>query len=226
MVEQETPKATILWTGKRRSDGPAFVQDLEDRGYWVSTASTGKEAREMISNLEPDILIIDASSMRTTGTRLCKSFQSRHPDLPVILINSPEYLPSNEVVADIQLVMPFTIRKLENRIIPLSPGDGEEVIKAGPIHLDVDRQLLKCCDREEHITPRMAELISLLIEYEGEVVEREILFSKVWKTNYTKDTRSLDVHINWLRKVIEEDPSDPELLRTVRGRGYILDLDN
>lgn len=226
MAEQQTPKATILWTGKRRSDGPAFVQDLEDRGYWVSTASTGREARELIPDLDPDILIIDASSMRTTGTRLCRSFQSKYPDLPVILINSPDYLPSNEVVADIHLVMPFTIRKLENRIIPLSPGDGEEVIKAGPIHLDVDRQLLKCCDREEHITPRMVELISLLIKNEGEVVEREILFSKVWKTDYTKDTRSLDVHINWLRKVIEEDPSDPELLLTVRGKGYILNLEN
>jgi DNA-binding response OmpR family regulator len=226
MAEQQTPKATILWTGKRRSDGPAFVQDLEDRGYWVSTAATGKEARDMMPGMDPDILIIDASSMRTTGTRLCRSFQSKYPDLPIILINSPEYLPSNEVVADIHLIMPFTIRKLENRIIPLSPGDGDQIIKAGPIHLDVDRQLLKCRGREDHITPRMVELISLLIEHQGDVVEREILFSKVWKTDYTKDTRSLDVHINWLRKVIEDDPGNPELLRTVRGKGYILDIDN
>ena len=223
MADHDCPTANILWTGKRRSDNPSFIADLEQKGYQITVASTGKEARKQLPNLDPDLLIIDAASMRTTGTRICRSFNSKHPNLPVILINSPQYLPSNEVVADIQLVLPFTIRKLENRIIPFAPGDGEEVIKVGPIHLDIDRQILKCHDQEEHITPRMMELLKLLIEHEGEVVEREILFSKVWKTNYTEDTRSLDVHINWLRKAIEKDPSNPRILQTVRGKGYILD---
>jgi len=224
MTDQEDPKANILWTGKRRTDNPSFVSDLEQRGYRVTVVSTGKEARETVPALEPDILIVDAASMRTTGTRICKSFQKGHSDLPIILINSPQNPPSNEVVADIQLTLPFTIRKLENRIIPFSPGDGDEVVKAGPIHLDVDRQILKCHQKEEHITPRMVDLLKLLIEYEGEVVEREILFSKVWKTDYTKDTRSLDVHINWLRKVLEKNPTNPDILITVRGKGYKLEL--
>lgn len=162
--------------------------------------------------------------MRTTGTRICKSIQGNHPDLPLILINSSEYIPSNEVVADVQLILPFTIRKLENRIIPLLPGDGEDVIKAGPIHLDMDRQVVRCQKNEEHITPRMAELLKMLIEHQGEVIKREVLFSKVWQTDYTEDTRSLDVHINWLRKVLEKDPSNPQLIHTVRGKGYKLEF--
>ncbi|MGM0373335.1 MAG: winged helix-turn-helix transcriptional regulator [Chloroflexota bacterium] len=197
---------------------------MQQKDYAVTVVSTGKAARKKIPQLKPDILIIDAASMRTTGTRICKSIQGVDPDLPIILINSSNYIPTNNVVADVQLVLPFTIRKLENRIIPLIPGDGEEVIKAGPIHLDIDRQTVRCRDNEEHITPRMVELMKMLIDRSGEVIQREVLFSKVWQTDYTEDTRSLDVHINWLRKAIEDDPSDPELILTVRGKGYKLDL--
>jgi len=221
--DSQSPKANILWAGKKRTDNPTFISDLKERNYTVDIVTTGKAARNHIPNTKPDILIIDAASMRTTGTRICKSIQGNHPDLPLILINSSEYIPSTEVVADVQLILPFTIRKLENRIIPLLPGDGEDVIKAGPIHLDMDRQVVRCQKNEEHITPRMAELLKMLIEHQGEVIKREVLFSKVWQTDYTEDTRSLDVHINWLRKVLEKDPSNPQLIHTVRGKGYKLE---
>jgi len=224
MADSQHPKATILWAGKKRSDTPAFIPDLKQREYHVSVVNTGKDAKKKIPKLKPDVLIIDAASMRTTGTRICKSIQSQKPDLPVILINSPNYIPANDVVADVQLILPFTIRKLENRIIPLIPGDGENVIKAGPIQLDMDRQIIRCEHNEEHITPRMAELLKMLIDQAGEVIKREKLFSEVWETNYTEDTRSLDVHINWLRKVIEKKPGNPELIITVRGEGYKLDI--
>ncbi|MFO7944675.1 MAG: response regulator transcription factor [Anaerolineales bacterium] len=224
MAESQAPKANILWAGKNRVDTPAFVPDLKQRDYQVTVVSTGKAARQKVPKIKPDILIIDAASMRTTGTRICKSIQSIDPDLPIILINSANYIPTNNVVADVQLILPFTIRKLENRIIPLIPGDGEEVIEAGPIHLDIDRQTVRCQDNEEHITPRMVELLKMLMEKAGGMVEREVLFSKVWQTDYTEDTRSLDVHINWLRKAIEKDPNNPELIITIRGKGYKLEI--
>ena len=72
--------------------------------------------------------------------------------------------------------------------------------------------------------PRMAELLKMLIQNKGEILEREVLFSKIWKTNYTEDTRSLDVHISWLRKIVEKDPVRPKIIRVVRGVGYQLDL--
>lgn len=223
IAQSQQVKANILWAGKKRADTPAFIPDLKDRNYTVIVVSTGKAARKKIPSAQPDILIIDAASMRTTGTRICKSIQGIDPDLPIILINSSDYIPNNDVVADVQLILPFTIRKLENRIIPLLPGDGENTIKAGPIHLDMDRQVVRCQENEEHITPRMAELLKMLIDRQGEVIKREVLFSKVWQTDYTEDTRSLDVHINWLRKVLEKDPSNPELIHTIRGEGYKLE---
>ena len=224
MANKSTRKTKILWAGKRRADIPSFVPDLEAKGYKVTFVSTGKDALERLTKRKPDVMVVDGAAMRTTGSRICKSVHTKYPSVPIILINSIDNLPTNEIVADIQLVHPFTIRKLENRIIPFAPGDGSETIKLGPIHLDVDRQVIRCNGKEEHVTPRMVELLKMLIKHKGVVLEREVLFSKIWKTDYTEDTRSLDVHINWLRKIIEKNPKKPTLLVTVRGKGYMFDL--
>jgi DNA-binding response OmpR family regulator len=200
------------------------VPDLEAKGYKVTFVSTGKEALAKLSSKKPDVAVVDAASMRTTGSRICKNIQTKHPSVPLILINSPKDLPTNEIVADVQLVHPFTIRKLENRIIPFAPCEGDNTVKAGPIELDLDRQVIRCNKKEEHVTPRMAALLEKLIKQQGKVLEREALFSEIWNTDYTEDTRSLDVHINWLRKIIEKDPRDPQRLVTVRGKGYILEI--
>jgi DNA-binding response OmpR family regulator len=224
MTNKSTRKTRILWAGKRRADIPTFVPDLEAKGYKVTFVSTGKEALERLARRKPDVMVVDGASMRTTGSRICKSIQAKHPSVPIILINSVDNLPTNEIVADVQLVHPFTIRKLENRIIPFSPGDGKNTIKIGPIHMDVDRRVIRCNGKEEHITPRMAELLKMMIKSKGVVLDRKKMFSKIWKTDYTEDTRSLDVHINWLRKIIEKDPDNPKIILTVRGKGYKLDL--
>jgi len=224
MVESKKPKANILWIGKRSADSPAFATSLEEKGYPIRVVSTGKEAHQTLSVLNPDVVIIDAASMRTTGSRICESIRSKGSDLPIILINSPRKVPTNKVVADVKLVLPFTIRKLENRIIPLSPGDGGDVIEVGPVRLDVERHVVRCWEKEEHITPKMVEILKILLKNPGKLHERRTLFSKVWKTDYTEDTRSLDVHVNWLRKAIEKDPSNPQLIITVRGEGYIFEV--
>ena len=223
MTDKSTRKTRILWTGKRRADIPSFIPNLEAKGYKVTFVNTGKDALDQLTKKKPDVVVIDASSMRTTGSRICKSVNAKHPSVPLILINSPDNLPTNEIVADIQLVHPFTIRKLENRIIPFAPNDGNDILKLGPIQLDLDLQVIRCNKNEEHVTPRMAALLKMLIDKKGQVIERETLFKKIWKTDYTEDTRSLDVHINWLRKIIENDPKSPQLLITVRGKGYKLD---
>lgn len=225
MTGNVTRKTRILWVGKRRSVFPSFVSELINKGYKVAVVENGKEAHERLTKkLKPDVLIVDAASMRTAGTRICRSFQEKQPKIPVILINSKDRLPANYLVADVQLALPFTIRKLVNRILPFAPGDGAEVIKAGPIHLDMGRMIVRCHSCEEHITPLMAELLKMLIRKKGEILKREVLFSKLWETNYTEDTRSLDVHISWLRKIIEKDPKHPRIIITVRGVGYKFDL--
>ena len=224
MTDKTKSKTHILWAGKRRADISSFVPDLEAKGYNVTFVSTGKEALIKLARNKPDVMVVDAASMRTTGSRICKTVNAKYPSLPLILINTPSNLPTNEIKADIQLIHPFTIRKLENRILPYAPSDGINLLKAGPIQLDMERQVIRCNKKEEHVTPRMSNLLKMLIDQKGKVIDREKLFSKIWHTNYTEDTRSLDVHINWLRKIIEKNPKKPKLLLTVRGKGYKLDL--
>jgi DNA-binding response OmpR family regulator len=79
-------------------------------------------------------------------------------------------------------------------------------------------------NKEARLTPRLARLLKMLMDHSGEVIERETLFREVWKTEYTEDTRTLDVHISWLRLAIEEDPRAPRFLKTLRGVGYRLDV--
>jgi DNA-binding response OmpR family regulator len=113
---------------------------------------------------------------------------------------------------------------LVNRIKPLLPGDGKNVLHVGHIRLDVERQRVRCLGKNARLTPRLVALLTVLLKHPGEVVERKALFRKVWETNYTGDTRTLDVHISWLRKAIELDPENPRFLKTIRGVGYRLDV--
>ncbi len=126
--------------------------------------------------------------------------------------------------ADAILTLPFTAQKLINRIRHLLPGDGKTSLHAGAIHLDIDKRMVRCQGRQARLTPHLVNLLKAFIERPGEVIERNELFSKVWETNYTDDTRTLDVHISWLRQAIEANPQKPLFLKTIRGVGYRLDV--
>jgi DNA-binding response OmpR family regulator len=90
--------------------------------------------------------------------------------------------------------------------------------------LDLEHRRVRALGKNARLTPRLATLLQILLQHRGEVIVREELFKKVWDTNYTGDTRTLDVHISWLRRAIELDPNHPKFLHTVRGVGYRLDV--
>ncbi|MCL5611951.1 MAG: response regulator transcription factor [Chloroflexi bacterium] len=155
--------------------------------------------------------------------RICQSIRDKNSKYPIILVLAKEAKVDKDI-ADAVLVLPFTVQKLANRIKPLLPGDGKNVVHVGPIRLDVEHRRVKCLGKNTKLTPRLVTLLQLLMDKHGEVVEREALFKKVWETNYTGDTRTLDVHVSWLRRAIELDPVKPKFLKTIRGVGYRLDV--
>jgi DNA-binding response OmpR family regulator len=106
----------------------------------------------------------------------------------------------------------------------LLPGEGQRLLQAGPISLDLERKQVRCQGREARLTPRLARILEVLMRSPGIVLERERLFMDVWNTEYTGDTRTLDVHVSWLRHALEEDPRRPQFLKTIRGVGYRLDV--
>jgi DNA-binding response OmpR family regulator len=93
------------------------------------------------------------------------------------------------------------------------------------LKLDLDQRRLTTGEKQVSLTPRLVTLLKSLMDKPGEVINRTDLFRLVWETEYIGDTRTLDVHISWLRQAIEEDPRHPKLIKTVRGVGYRLDAD-
>ncbi len=218
-------KKKIYWIHGRYATDQLLIIAVEKKGGIVEKISTTRAAINKIKKSKPSIVIVDAASMKSSGIGTCKSIRDSYKNLPIILITA-ESNSSNEKVpyADYILELPFTARKLINRILPLLPGDDDHSLKAGPIILDFERKQVKCNGKKTTLTPRLVRLLKMLIDRRGEVVDREELFKKVWRTDYTGDTRTLDVHISWLRNALEKDPRKPELLTTIRREGYRLDI--
>jgi DNA-binding response OmpR family regulator len=215
--------ATILIIEVQHAEIPSFATDLQKKGFHVETAHSGKNAISRLGRIAPHLVVVNAASLRSSGVRICKSLRDKNTKLPIILILEAEkHVPKDS--ADVLLNLPFTVQKLANRIKPLLPGDGKNVIHVGPIHLDTERRRVRCLSKNSKLTPRLVALLNILMDHHGEVVEREHLFKKVWETDYTGDTRTLDVHISWLRRAIELDPLKPKFLKTIRGVGYRLDV--
>ncbi|UYN89839.1 MAG: response regulator transcription factor [Anaerolineales bacterium] len=221
----QASKTKILWVEGRWVSNGEFVPALLKKGFQVQRVASGKDALESVGEAKYDLVILDAASMRTNGKRICTSIRNLVDGMPILLISDPNRpLEADFECANAVLVLPFTQRKLLNRIAPLLPTAEGRLLKAGPIELDLDSHAVKVGSKKTVLTPRLVRLLQLLIDSKGEVVERNSLFKKAWKTNYTGDTRTLDVHISWLRNAIEKDPKKPKLLVTVRGVGYRLDI--
>jgi len=215
----------ILWVEGRWTSNPEFIPSLLQKGFQVKRVSSGKDALETVSDSKHDLVIVDAASMRTNGKRICSSIRARVNGMPILVISDPKRpLEEGFECANEVLKLPFTQRKLINRIGPLLPTDEGGSLKAGPIELDLESHAVRVGSKKTVLTPRLVRLLRMLIDHKGEVVERDALFKKVWRTNYTGDTRTLDVHISWLRQAIEKDPKKPKLLATIRGVGYRLDV--
>ena len=216
-------KATLLVIEGRHAEIPSFANDLQKKGFDVVLAQNGSEAVSQLKQTNPSLVIVNAPSLRSTGMRICLSIRKKDAKIPIILIVEKEKEVDKELVDSI-LSLPFTVQKLVNRIKALMPGDGNNVVSVGPIRLDLENRRVRSLGKNTKLTPRLITLLQILMDKHGEVVEREALFKKAWDTNYTGDTRTLDVHISWLRRAIELDPNNPKFLKTIRGVGYRLDV--
>ena len=216
-------KTTLLVIEGRHAEIPSFANDLQKKGFDIRAFQNGGQAASKLKQINPAMVIINAASLRSTGIRICLSVRKKDSKIPIILILEKER-PVDKELADSVLALPFTAQKLVNRVKALMPGDGNNVVNVGPIRLDLEHRRVRCLGKNTKLTPRLITLLQILMYKHGEMVERESLFKKVWETNYTGYTRTLDVHISWLRGAIELDPKNPKFLKTIRGVGYRLDV--
>ena len=218
-------KSRILLIEGKRTDHPSFAAGLTKKGYLVESVPSGSAALNQLDNVVPNLVVMDASSMRTNGKRICKALRQKQPGLPLILVIDKNSDPNDDYGADIVLMLPFTMQKLINRIRHLLPIQNNCDLEGGPIMLDVAEKRAMINEKQVQLTPRLVVILKILMEHAGEVVERKAMFSEAWETDYTADTRSLDVHMSWLRQAIEENPRKPQFIKTIRGIGYRLDVE-
>lgn len=220
--------AKILLIEGKRADRPSFVAGLARKGYQVESVANGSEALVRLEFFHPDLIIINAASMRTSGRRICQSIRTHSRSSSIVLITDVQNAEviEKENLVDAVLALPFTLQKLVNRIRPLLPADQKDLLQVGALQLDPNQRWVRIGSRQTSLTPRLVTLLKILMEQPGVVIERTALFRTVWDTTYTEDTRTLDVHISWLRQAIEENPRHPKIIKTIRGVGYRLDIES
>lgn len=216
--------AHVFLLEQPRSAVPTFGPALEKRGYRVTVETSVQKAIKQAPHLGVDIVVLQAASFKTSGARICRQLKAGLADTPLIVIADKKNLPDANCGADLVLVLPFTPRKLNNGIVRLLPGDDTGAVQVGPIKLNLAQRRIACNGREQKVTPKQARLLEIFLRAPGQVITRKQIIKYVWETDYTGDTRTLDVHISWLRNVLEPDPRHPRYLKTLRGEGYRLDL--
>jgi DNA-binding response OmpR family regulator len=202
---------------------------LHKSGYEVKIVRTGADAQEWLAHNSPDLIIFDASTMRSNGIRNCRRLRRQAENTPIIHSRAAGQEEDRAAGADVYLEKPFSPRKLLNRVRALLPADAnkEEIVHYGNITLyRIKRSVDVAGKGEFSLTPKLSHLLETFMRHPNELQTRRQLMQTVWQTDFVGDTRTLDVHIRWVRECIEVDPSRPLLLQTVRGQGYLLSINS
>lgn len=208
----------LLVEGARPASSLAPV--LEDKGYIVALASNGKEALNQARECAPALAVVNAATLHTDGQRVCVDLREACAPLPIVMVVRHGIDPNKLDCADVILVRPFTPRKLLNRISQLLPDNAGEVLTSDNLILNLHTHVLRVGKTEHRLTPMKARLLEEFLRHPGETLSREYLMKNVWQTDYIGDTRTIEVHVRWLRQLVEVDAAQPKLLKTVRGVGY------
>ncbi len=216
---------TILLIERAGKKGQTFAAALERKGYKVDVVSAGHLAMKHARVKRPAVIVLNAASLGSSGVRIGRTIRQAIDGVPLIHIlpNDVADIELQQASADEVMIMPFTPRKLINRLKHLMPGGRKDAIQVGPIRLATGVRIVEAHGREQRLTPKTASLLAVFLNHPGEVLDRGFLMRQVWHTDYIGDTRTLDVHVRWVREAIEPDPTAPRHIVTVRGIGYKFD---
>ena len=209
--------------------------NLHKEGYDVVAAVDGAEALDIARGERPDLIILDLMLPRLSGFEVCRILR-KEMTVPILMLTAKaeeiDKVVGLEIGADDYMTKPFSLRELLARVramlrrakmAEIQPGVEVTLFKAGDIEVDVARHQASKGKAILELTPKEFDLLAFLIKNKGFVFSRDQLLEKVWGYDYAGDTRTVDVHIRWLRQKIETDPANPERLITVRGAGYKLE---
>ncbi|MFP4634682.1 MAG: winged helix-turn-helix domain-containing protein [Nitriliruptoraceae bacterium] len=222
------PKLLLVEDERSIAEGLAIT--LEAEGFSITWVKDGLEAIPTWERVRPDLVVLDLMLPGMSGADICRALRSRS-DVPIVMLTARDAevdrVVGLELGADDYVTKPFSTRELVARIrailrrAPLTTtGDEAAPVEVGGVRLDRARHEVQVEGTLVELPPKEFELLAYLMEHAGRVLTRGQLIDEVWGSDYVGDTKTLDVHIRRLRTRIEDDPTQPRYIQTVRGVGY------
>jgi DNA-binding response OmpR family regulator len=214
------PVPTLLYIGRTSAtDVKSLLQVLGKLGD-VVTATSGKAGQAQCEVHTPQVIVVDAASLRTHGDRVCKLLRSAAPQASIIRIVTAEAYAVPNPCADVSMRAPVTPRRLSNQIRKLLNQPKDRIVEAGPFTLNITRRILSAQNTEVQLNPKLAALAELLLKHPDQTLDRQTMMKTVWQTDFMGDTRTLSVHVSQFRNLLKANGLDHALFETVRGVGY------
>lgn len=221
-------------------DEPSLVftlkDTLESENYDVTVVTDGANAVETVQKVEPDLMILDLMLPNVSGYDICREIRDLKYTFPVIMLTARDQeidkVTGLNIGADDYITKPFGVKELLARIRArlrranaYSKSGPAEFLTLGDIKIDLNEgKVLKPNQKEEELSTREVEIIEFFLSNANRPISRDDLLEKVWRYEYSTNTRTVDVHISKLRAKIEKNPDDPKFLVTLHGVGYMLRL--
>jgi DNA-binding response OmpR family regulator len=217
-------------------DEPTLVAtlryNLEREGYQVLTAADGEASLSVARANRPDLIILDLMLPIIDGLEVCRQIR-REMTVPILMLTAKadevDKIVGLELGADDYVTKPFSMRELLARVRALlrraetAPAMERDIVTAGDLQVDLRRREASKGGQPLPLKPKEYELLVFLLRSRGRAFTREQLLDQIWGYDFVGDTRTVDVHVRWLRQKIEDEPGKPTRLITVRGVGYRFD---
>ena len=220
----------ILFVEDEPSIADPFARALRRAGFDPVTARTGREALALANRLDPDLVLLDLNLPDTDGRDVARELR-RRGDTPIVMLTARgtemDRITGLELGADDYVVKPFSAEEVIARIRavlrrarrPAEAAPGEPV-QVGPVTVDFGARRASLDGAELQLSRKEFDLLAELVRNAGQVVSREQLMERVWDENWFGSTKTLDTHVGWLRRKLDDDPGAPRYLHTVRGVGF------
>jgi two-component system, OmpR family, phosphate regulon response regulator PhoB len=219
-------------------DEESIVESIEyalsQEGFEVVSAHNGQEALQKVQLEKPNLIVLDLMLPELSGLEVCRILRRERNETPIIMLTAKgeeiDRVIGLEVGADDYLVKPFSLRELIARIRALlrrskiseTDDSQPQMHQYDDLEMNLTEHKVMVRNKQVELSPKEFKILAMLMSAPNKVFSREELLEQVWGLDFYGDTKTVDVHIRWLREKIEKDPSNPQYVQTVRGFGYRL----
>jgi DNA-binding response OmpR family regulator len=221
---------TILVVDDEPTLRETLAEALDADGFRVITAADGREALAQFREHRPEMVVLDLMLPELSGVEVCRIIR-QESGVPILMLTAKsseiDKVLGLELGADDYVTKPFSLRELTARIRALLRRTEQPVVDEpatvglGELTVDLAGHRVLRDGAAVPLKPKVFELLAFLLRHPGQVFSREQLLENVWGYDYAGETRTVDVHVHWLRTAVEPDPASPTLIQTVRGVGYV-----